>query len=270
MTSFLERRDQVRAGLLTGEAWAWFHAPGWRSTAGCCSSGPGSLPKRAAEASAKTRHCPSPVTQARGDIGIGWFQPGRLGRAGAADLGPDGRDRTANPEGDRAPGYSQGARRTPWPPRSWCSRCRRPLAVPYAELHCHSTRSFGRGGQRPRGGLIEGGPAEAERYSGRAPMLATKEDFENYRRATIEAFEEKFTALFTSSEFSEVYGKAFWQQLNVSRVMQNIVEKNFKILNLPTRSEVDEMLKDIVELKRTVRDMKRRVEAWDDQARIST
>jgi hypothetical protein len=27
MTSFFERRDQVRAGLLTGEAWAWFHAP---------------------------------------------------------------------------------------------------------------------------------------------------------------------------------------------------------------------------------------------------
>jgi polyhydroxyalkanoate synthesis regulator phasin len=52
--------------------------------------------------------------------------------------------------------------------------------------------------------------------------------------------------------------------------MQNIMEKNFKILNLPTRSEVDEMLKDIVELKRTVRDMKKRVEAWDDQARIST
>ena len=101
-------------------------------------------------------------------------------------------------------------------------------------------------------------------------QLATKEDFENYRRAAIEAFEDSFTDLFTSSDFSEVYGRLFGSQLNVSRVMQNIMEKNFKILNLPTRSEVDEMLKDIVELKRTVRDMKRRVEAWDDQARIST
>lgn len=104
----------------------------------------------------------------------------------------------------------------------------------------------------------------------RAPMqLTTKEDLENYRRATIEAFEDTFTALFTSSEFSEVHGKLFGSQLNVSKAMQSIVEKNFKTLNLPTRSEVDEMLKDIVELKRTVRDMKRSVEARNDQARIA-
>ena len=105
----------------------------------------------------------------------------------------------------------------------------------------------------------------------RAPMqLATKEDFENYRRAAIEAFEDSFTDLFTSSEFSEVHGRLFGSQLNVSRGIQNIIEKNFKILNLPTRSEVDEILKDIVELKRTVRDMKKRVEAGNDQARIAT
>ena len=105
----------------------------------------------------------------------------------------------------------------------------------------------------------------------RAPMqLTTKDHFENYRRAAIEAFEETFTALFTSSEFSEVYGKLFGSQLNVSKAMQSIVEKNFKMLNLPTRSEVDDMLKDIAELKRNVRDMKRSVEARNDQARIAT
>jgi hypothetical protein len=105
----------------------------------------------------------------------------------------------------------------------------------------------------------------------RAPMqLVTKEDFEKYRRAAIEAFEDSFTALFTSSEFSEVHGRLFDSQLNISKVMQSIIEKNFKILNLPTRSEVDEMLKDIAELKRTVRDIKRRVEVENDQARIAT
>ena len=104
-----------------------------------------------------------------------------------------------------------------------------------------------------------------------SPMqLATKEDFENYRRAAIEAFEDTFTDLFTSSEFSEVYGKLFGSQLNVSRTVQSIVEQNFKMLNLPTRSEVDDILKDIVELKRTVRDMKRSVEARNDQARFGT
>jgi poly[(R)-3-hydroxyalkanoate] polymerase subunit PhaE len=104
-----------------------------------------------------------------------------------------------------------------------------------------------------------------------SPMhLATKEDFENYRRTAIEAFEDTFTNLFLSSEFSEVYGKLFGSQLNVSRALQSIVEKNFKMLNLPTRSEVDDILKEIVELKRTVRDMKRSIEARNDQARFAT
>jgi hypothetical protein len=101
-------------------------------------------------------------------------------------------------------------------------------------------------------------------------QLANKEDFENYRRAAIEAFEYTFNELFTSTEFSEVYGKLFSSKLNVSRVMQSIVEKNFKALNLPTRGEVDEILKDIVELKRALRDMKRSVDSRNDQARVTT
>jgi hypothetical protein len=58
--------------------------------------------------------------------------------------------------------------------------------------------------------------------------------------------------------------------LNVSRALQSIVEKNFKMLNLPTRSEVDDILKEIVELKRNVRDMKRSIEARNDQTRFAT
>ena len=105
----------------------------------------------------------------------------------------------------------------------------------------------------------------------RAPkQLATKEDFESYRRVAIEVFEDIFTELFTSPQFSEVYGKLFGSQLDVSRAAQSIVEKNFKMLNLPTRSEVDEMLKEIMELRRTVRELKRSVETRNDQPRFAT
>ena len=104
----------------------------------------------------------------------------------------------------------------------------------------------------------------------RAPkQMLTKDDFENYRRAAIEAFEDAFTGLFASAEFSTIYGKMFSSQLDVSRSIQGIAEKNSKSLNLPTRSEVDEILKDIAELKRTVRDMKRSIEL-NDKARPST
>lgn len=101
----------------------------------------------------------------------------------------------------------------------------------------------------------------------RAPkQLLTKDDFENYRRAAIEAFEDVFTDLFASAEFSSVYGKMFSSQLDVTRAVQGIAERNSKTLNLPTRSEVDEILKDVAELKRTVRDLKRSLETRDDKA----
>jgi poly[(R)-3-hydroxyalkanoate] polymerase subunit PhaE len=100
-------------------------------------------------------------------------------------------------------------------------------------------------------------------------QLISKDDIEKYRRAAIEAFEDSFTAMFASQEFSAIYGKLFSSQLDMSRAMQTIAERNFKTLNLPTRSEVDEILKDIAELKRSIRDLKReiRMMAKDDQAR---
>ena len=98
-------------------------------------------------------------------------------------------------------------------------------------------------------------------------QLVSKDDFENYRRAAIEAFEYSFTALFASPEFSTVYGKLFSTQLDMSRAMQSIAEKNFKALNLPTRSEVDEILKDIVELKRSVRELRKNTEMTKNDTR---
>ncbi len=107
----------------------------------------------------------------------------------------------------------------------------------------------------------------------RAPrQLISKDDFENYRRVAIEAFENSFTAMFASSEFSTAYGKLFSSQLDMLRAMQMIAEKNLKVLNLPTRSEVDGILKDIAEIKRSIRDLKRDSEriTKNDQARSVT
>lgn len=95
-------------------------------------------------------------------------------------------------------------------------------------------------------------------------QFLTNEDYEKYRRAMVEAFEESFTALFSSPEFSVVYGKLFSAQLDFSKALQSIAEKNLKVLNLPTRAEIDEMLKDIHELKRTVRDLQKHVEVLNN------
>jgi hypothetical protein len=56
-----------------------------------------------------------------------------------------------------------------------------------------------------------------------------------------------------------VYSK----QLDIVNYTNNIVEKNLKLLNIPTRSELDEVLKDLQEMKKTLRIMKSRYEKLD-------
>ena len=89
---------------------------------------------------------------------------------------------------------------------------------------------------------------------------SSKEDFEAFRRAMIEAFENSYTDLFGSAEFSEVYGKVFSSELDIRKTLQSIAEKNLAVLNMPTRSEVDEILKDIHELKKSVRTLTKMAE----------
>jgi Poly(R)-hydroxyalkanoic acid synthase subunit (PHA_synth_III_E) len=92
----------------------------------------------------------------------------------------------------------------------------------------------------------------------RAPKkLNSKEDLEQYRNITINAFEDAFTNLFSSKEFSVAYGKVSDDVLDLFKKMQKFAEKNLKVLNLPTRDEMDQILKDIHDLKRTIHDMKK-------------
>lgn len=94
--------------------------------------------------------------------------------------------------------------------------------------------------------------------SERAPKkLNSKEDFEQYRNITINAFEDAFTNLFSSKEFSVAYGKVSSDLLDLFKKMQKFAEKNLKVLNLPTRDEMDHILKDIHDIKRTIHDMKK-------------
>lgn len=88
----------------------------------------------------------------------------------------------------------------------------------------------------------------------------SKEDIENYRMVAIDAFENAFTELFGSKDFAVTNNKVTSSQLDLLKHMQNLAEKNFEILKLPTRSEVDEISKDIHELKKAIRDVKKNLE----------
>ncbi|MDQ4012275.1 MAG: hypothetical protein M3146_00945 [Thermoproteota archaeon] len=95
----------------------------------------------------------------------------------------------------------------------------------------------------------------------RAPKtFNTKEDFENYRKVVIEAFEDAFTTLFTSEEFPRVYNKVSNDQMELLKSIQQLIENSLQTLNLPTRSEINELVKDIHSLKRDIRKLKKRSE----------
>ena len=95
----------------------------------------------------------------------------------------------------------------------------------------------------------------------RAPKtFNTKEDFENYRKVIIEAFEDAFTTLFTSEEFPRVFNKVSNDQMELLKSIQQLIENSLQTLNLPTRSEINELAKDIHSLKRDIRNLKKRSE----------
>jgi len=92
----------------------------------------------------------------------------------------------------------------------------------------------------------------------------SKADPKNYRNIAIDAFENAFTELFGSEEFGIIYGRILTDKLDLSKHLQNIAEQNFRALNIPTRSEIDEISKDIHELKKIVRNMKKNLEVFND------
>jgi hypothetical protein len=83
----------------------------------------------------------------------------------------------------------------------------------------------------------------------------SKEDFEKYRKVAIDAFEDAFTGLYDSKEFAMLYGLLQSKQFDLLMHLRKLTEKNLKALNLPTRSDMDEMSKDIHDLKKTVHDL---------------
>ena len=89
----------------------------------------------------------------------------------------------------------------------------------------------------------------------------SKQDFENYRKIAIDVFEDAFTGLFDSKEYAISCGLVLNNQYDLLTHLQKLTEKNLKVLNLPTRSEMDDLSKHIHDLKKTVHDLTRKIEA---------
>ena len=82
-------------------------------------------------------------------------------------------------------------------------------------------------------------------------------DSERFRMLVIDAFEEAYSSLFSSKEFSVAYNEVYSKQLDFVNRINKIVERNLNLLNIPTRTELDEVLKDLQEMKKTLRNIKK-------------
>jgi hypothetical protein len=80
---------------------------------------------------------------------------------------------------------------------------------------------------------------------------------EKFRLLVIDAFEEAYSSLFSSKEFAIAYDQVYSKQLDFVNYINKIVEKNLTLLNIPTSSELDEVLKDLQEMKKTLRIIKK-------------
>ncbi len=85
-------------------------------------------------------------------------------------------------------------------------------------------------------------------------------DSEKFRLLVIDAFEEAYSSLFSSKEFAVAYNEVYSKQLDYVNCINKIVERNLNLLNIPTRTELDEVLKDLQEMKKTLRNIKKAYE----------
>ena len=85
-------------------------------------------------------------------------------------------------------------------------------------------------------------------------------DSERFRMLVIDAFEEAYSSLFSSKEFSVAYNEVYSKQLDFVNRINKIVERNLNLLNIPTRTELDEILKDLQEMKKILRNIKKTYE----------
>lgn len=79
---------------------------------------------------------------------------------------------------------------------------------------------------------------------------------EKFRLLVIDAFEEAYSSLFSSKDFAILSNEVYSKQLDFVNHVNKIVEKNLNLLNIPTRSELDTVLKDLQEIKKTLRTLK--------------
>ena len=78
------------------------------------------------------------------------------------------------------------------------------------------------------------------------------ESLEAYKRVWIDMFENNFTQLFDSKEFSKNYNNLVSKELDPMKRWNTIMDIMLKASNLPTKEEIEEIYKEMHSLKQRI------------------
>ncbi len=92
-----------------------------------------------------------------------------------------------------------------------------------------------------------------KQFNKKVPEIPTdSEHIDSTKRIWIDIFENYFTRLFDSQEFAENFGKLVSSELDLAKHWNNIVTIMLESANMPTKSEIDELYKELHLLRKRV------------------
>ena len=99
--------------------------------------------------------------------------------------------------------------------------------------------------------------------------LESEQDIKKYRSFLLGTLEESFTKLFQSEEFGVLISDLMGIYSEYNKLLRNISNTYLLSLNLSSKDDVDILLKDIQEMKREVRELRKNMDILMSEDKIA-
>lgn len=97
----------------------------------------------------------------------------------------------------------------------------------------------------------------------KCPPSAGSQDLEKLQQTWIDTFEDEFTNFFNSENFATVIGNMLKSEAEFYKHMSNIAEIISRNLDIPTRSEINDIYEEIAKIKRSLKKLSSGVEEME-------
>ena len=99
--------------------------------------------------------------------------------------------------------------------------------------------------------------------------LESEQDIKKYRSFLLGTLEDSFTKLFQSEEFGVLISDLMGTYSEYNKLLRNISNTYLLSLNLSSKDDVDILLKDIQEMKREVRELRKNIDILMSEDKIA-